>query len=318
MRILITGGAGFIGTHLCRLLLEDSHTTALRVLDERSDPAGGSLTSLGVDVIEGSILDAELVRSAASDVDVIVHLAASPIGEHTDPSLDNQVNVGGTLAVLEAARQSPSGGRRGTHVILASSSSVYGANPAIPAHEELTSLPRTPHAASKMAAEAFTSSYQHAYGLSALRLRMFDVYGPGQSAGRGSLVADFIHAALDGSPLPIHGDGRQLRDLIDVGTVCRVMVEACVGRVSSPWPMNVASGRGTSVLEIAQLVAAAVGAGVTFRNENTFERPLDQRADTTRMNSRFRGIRPLEPAVGIAATVAAAVESRSVERFLNA
>lgn len=318
MRILITGGAGFIGTHLCRHLLADSHTTALRVLDECPGAACGTLASLGVDVVQGSILDAELVRSMASDVDVIVHLAASPLGEHTDPSLDNLVNVGGTLAVLEAARQNSSSGRRGTHVILASSSSVYGANPAIPAHEELTSLPRTPHAASKMAAEAFTSSYQHAYGLSALRLRMFDVYGPGQSPGRGSIVADFIDAALDGHPLPIHGDGRQLRDLVDVDTVCQVMVEACVERVSSPWPMNVASGRGTSVLAIAQLVATAVGAGVTFRNEDCFERPLDQRADTTRMNARFREIRPVEPVVGITATVEAARESRSVERFLHA
>ena len=318
MSILITGGAGFIGTHLCRHLIEDPHTTAIRVLDEHPGDAGGALASLGVDVVQGSILDAELLRSLASDAEVIVHLAATPVSEHTDPSLDNQVNVGGTLAVLEAARQSPSGGRGGTHVILASSSAVYGANPAIPAHEELTSLPRTPHAASKMAAEAFTSSYQHAYGLSALRLRLFDVYGPGQPAGRGSLVADFIDAALDGRPLPIHGDGRQLRDLIDVDTVCEVMVEACVERVSSPWPMNVASGRGTSVLGIAQLVAGCVGAGVTFRNENTFERPLDQRADTTRMNARFRRVRPVEPAIGIAAAVEAARERRSVERFLHA
>lgn len=310
MRVLITGGAGFIGSNLCERLSADPDIDEIRVLDDGTGGDPERLVHLPVAMISGSVCDPDVVRVAADGVDAIVHLAAHHghgVGLG-DPTTTVNVAVSGMLNVLEAARSAGD-----AHVVMTSSAAVYGANPALPSHEDLTPIPRTPFAASKLAAEALCASYQMSFGVPSLVLRLFDVYGPHQrtDAGEGAVVASFVNAALDGEPLRIFGDGRQTRDFIDVDTVCRVISSSLADRVAHPRPMNIASGRRTSVLELAQIVAAKVGGPISLRNES--QRSGDDRnrcADVTRMHTRFATLAPTPLDDGITEMVAWARSER--------
>ena len=287
MRVLVTGGAGFIGTNLCHHLCADAIVDEIVVLDDASHGDPDGLADLPVRTVLGSICDPAALAEATEGVDAIVHLAAhsgSGAGV-SDPVGAQRVNVEGTVAVLEAARRAGD-----AHVILASSAAIYGANPALPSHEELAPLPRTPYAASKLSAESFASAYQQSFGLPVLTLRLFDVYGRHQplDAAEGAVVASFVRAALVGEPLRIHGDGRQTRDFIDAGTVSRIIVAALHDRVCAPRPINIGSGRQTSIIELARLVAASVGEPVTLRNHGArLGDDRDRRASIERMTTRF-------------------------------
>ncbi len=287
MRVLVTGGAGFIGTNLCHLLAGDPSVDEIVVLDDASHGDPDDLASLPVRVVLGSICDPRALAEASEGVDAIVHLAAQHRSGSamTDPVGAQRVNVEGTVAVLEAARRAGD-----AHVILASTAAIYGANPALPSHEELAPLPRTPFAASKLAAESFASAYQQSYGLPVLTLRLFDVYGRHQplDAGEGAVVAAFVRAALTGEPLLIHGDGRQTRDFIDAGTVGRIIATALRERICSPRPVNVGSGRRTSIVELAQLVAGVSGTPVMMRHHGARAGDdRDRRASVERLTALF-------------------------------
>jgi UDP-glucose 4-epimerase len=287
MRVLITGGAGFIGTNLCHQLSAEPFVDEIVVLDDASHGDPDQLGDLPVRLVHGSICDPRKLAIAADGIDAVVHLAGhSGTGAGvTDPVGAQRVNVEGTVAVLEAARRAGD-----AQVILASSAAIYGANPALPSHEELAPLPRTPYAASKLAAESFASAYQQSFGLPVLTLRFFDVYGRHQplDAAEGAVVASFVRAALVGEPLQIHGDGRQTRDFIDAGTVCRVITTALRDRVCAPRPINVGSGRRTSIVELAQMVAGVVGAPVMLRHHGArVGDDRDRRASIDRLVTKF-------------------------------
>jgi UDP-glucose 4-epimerase len=304
MRVLITGGAGFIGTNLCHLLAADPSVDEIVVLDDASHGDPDQLADLPVRLVPGSVCDQDALAEATEAVDAIVHLAAhGGTGAGVmEPITTQRVNVEGTVAVLEAARRAGD-----AHVVLASTAAIYGANPALPSHEELAPLPRTPFAASKLAAESFASAYQQTFGLPVLTLRLFDVYGRYQplDAGEGAVVASFVRAALRGEPLLIHGDGRQTRDFVDAGTVCRIIAAALHDRVCTARPINVGSGRRTSILELAQLVAGIVGAPVLLRHHGA--RPgddRDRRASIERLQTHFPRVQRTPLAEGIADMVA--------------
>ena len=147
-----------------------------------------------------------------------------------DPVASHLANATGTIHVLEAAR------RTGAHVVVASSSSVYGATPTLPKREDLPTRPMSPYAASKLATEAYTNAYAHSFGLPTLALRLFNVFGPRQPAGHAyaAVVPAFVDAALAGRPLTIDGDGTQTRDFTFVDTVATVIADAVVRRVTTP------------------------------------------------------------------------------------
>ena len=303
MRVLVTGGAGFIGSNLCRRLLVTPDVSAVTVVDDLSTGSAANLRGVAVDLVEGSILDADLLTGLAAAADAVVHLAAlgSVPRSVADPVSSHAVNATGTLTVLEAARHGGVG-----HVVVASSSSVYGANPTLPKHEGLAQLPMSPYAASKLATEGYALAYQHSYGLPVLAFRFFNVFGPHQAAGHAyaAVVPAFVEAALAGRPIPVHGDGTQSRDFTYVDTVTAVIVDALTRRVTAAEPVNLAYGTRTDLLTLIGMLEEVLGHPLA--REHGPRRPGDvdhSRADDTRVRTLFPDVEPTPLGDALRATV---------------
>jgi UDP-glucose 4-epimerase len=300
--VLVTGGAGFIGANLCRRLVGTPEVRRVRVLDDLSTGRKANLAGLDVDLIEGSIMDRATLRDAVDGCDSIVHLAAVPSVPRSivDPVRSHEVNATGTLFVLEAARAAG-----GTHIVLSSSSSVYGANNAIPKSERLAPMPVSPYAVSKLAAESYAVSYAQCFGMRVLPFRLFNVFGPLQAANHAyaAVVPTFIDAALSGRPLPINGDGLQSRDFTYIETVIAILSDAVVRRLASA-PTNLAFGTRTNLIEVIQTLEGILGTQLV--REHRGSRPGDVRhsqADNSRLCELFPGVVPTALAVGIRHTV---------------
>jgi UDP-glucose 4-epimerase len=303
MRVLVTGGAGFIGTNVCRLLLETDRVTGVRVLDDLSTGFLHNVDSMDVEFHEATLLDTDAVGRAVDDCDAVVHLAAlgSVPRSVANPLASHEANATGTLNVLIAARD---GGN--LPVVVASSSSVYGSVPDLPKHEDLPTRPMSPYAASKLATEWYTLAFRECYGLPALAFRFFNVYGPHQPAHHAyaPVMPAFIEAALAGEPIPVHGDGSQSRDFTYVGTVAEVIVDAIVRRASHATPVNLAFGSRIDLLEIINHLEEILGR--PLERAHTANRPGDvphTQADPTLLLSLFPDIVPVEFRPGIEATV---------------
>lgn len=256
-RVLVTGGAGFIGANLVRRLAGRADIEEVRVIDDRSGSAPAVLEGLGVTDVTASVLNRRALQEAMDGCDAVVHLAAriSVPGSVEDPVDCHQVNTTGTLRVLEAARQ-----QGGVHVVLASSAAVYGTGDDQPSREVQPVAPVSPYAASKAAAESFATAYAASYDLPVLPLRFFNVYGPGQPVGHGyaAVIPTFLQAALRGDPIVIDGDGRQTRDFTFVDDVTRALADAVVRRVTSPAPVNLAHGVQVPLLRLVGAISGVV------------------------------------------------------------
>jgi UDP-glucose 4-epimerase len=301
MRVVVTGGAGFIGANLCRALLASGAEVV--ALDDLSTGNPANLAGIDDVLVEGSILDATALDSVVTGADAVVHLAARPSVPRSiaDPVASHLVNATGTVEVLEAVRRAG-----GAHVVVASSSSVYGANPTLPKTEDLATRPMSPYAASKLATEAYALSWAHCYDLPVLALRFFNVFGPYQPAGHAyaAVVPAFVDAALHGVPLPVHGDGTQSRDFTYVGTVAAVIVDAIQRRVADPEAVNLAFGTRTDLLSLVGRLAEVVGRPLEV--EHLDPRPGDvphSQADSSRLRSLFPDVAPVDLDEGLAATV---------------
>ncbi len=234
----------------------------------------------------------------------VVHLAARPSVPRslTDPMASHLTNATGTMEVLEAARRAG-----GAQVVVASSSSVYGANPALPKREDMATLPVSPYAAGKLAAEAATLAYGHSFGLPVLAFRFFNVFGPLQAADHAyaAVVPSFLAAALRDEPVPVHGDGLQTRDFTYVGTVAAVLTDAVLRRVTSPGPVNLAFGTRVSLLELITLLEAILDRPLPrTHTEPRAGDVRDSQADTTRLRQLFPDVEPVGLRAGLEATVA--------------
>jgi UDP-glucose 4-epimerase len=301
--VLVTGGAGFIGANLCAALAGDDGIDEVVALDDLSTGRRENLDLASVKLIEGDILDAGALDASMAGASCVVHLAARPSVPRSleDPGATNRVNVDGTLAVLEAVRR-----HHVEHVIVASSSSVYGTNPALPKSEQLVPMPASPYAASKLAAEAYALSYANSFGTRPLVFRLFNVFGPLQSVGHAyaAVVPTFIDAALAGIPLPVDGDGGQTRDFTFVGSVVAVLVDAVERQLSHPGPVNLAFGTRVSLLELITVIESVLGHPV----ERVHRPPRagdvrDSQADQSLLRSLFPGVEPDDLRSAIAATV---------------
>lgn len=301
MRTTVTGGAGFIGANLARELLDRGHEVT--VLDDLSTGRRANLEGVDVRFVEGSILDDGALDDACAGAGSVVHLAARPSVPKSviDPVTSHTVNATGTMAVLEAVRRHGVG-----HVVVASSSSVYGANPTLPKHEELVPMPVSPYAASKLATEQYALAWASTYGFGALAFRFFNVFGPLQPAGHdyAAVVPAFVDAGLAGRPLPVHGDGTQSRDFTFVGDVVRALGDAVERSVAHPAPVNLAFGTRTTLLELIEVLEGAIGHPVEREHQpvRAGDVPHSQ-ADQSRFRSLFPDIRPVPLAEGIRATV---------------
>ena len=249
MKVLITGGAGFIGANLSRALIDQDWINEVVVIDDLSFGFRSNLDGLEVTFVEGSILDEDLLKSTMGGVSAVVHLAARSSVPRSigDPLAAHRDNTTGTALVLEAARS-----QGDVQVIVASSSSVYGANESLPKHEGLATQPVSPYAATKLASESYTLAWGHSYGMPVLALRFFNVFGPLQPPLHtyAAVIPAFLSAALQNQPLPVHGDGTQCRDFTYVDTVVSVIVDAIHRRVSHLEPLNLAFGRKITLLEV--------------------------------------------------------------------
>lgn len=253
MEILITGGCGFIGTNLVNRLLEQPEVEHVRTLDNYVTGQRRAVTSSRVQEIEGDLRNFEDVLRASDGVNAIVHLGALPSVPRSikDPVSTNDVNVNGTLHVLEAARLSGV-----DHVSVASSSSVYGANPTLPKVESLATLPLSPYAVTKLATEAYANAYSSSYGLSTLAFRFFNVFGPLQRADHvyAAVIPKFLAALKDDRPLTIFGDGEQSRDFTSIHAVTDALTKAATRKVTSSTPVNLAFGTRTSLNAVVELL----------------------------------------------------------------
>ncbi|MEO7555933.1 MAG: NAD-dependent epimerase/dehydratase family protein [Acidimicrobiales bacterium] len=302
--VVVTGGAGFIGANLCRAMAADDQFDRVVALDDLSTGCAANLDGIDCELVEGSILDDALLDKVLVDTDSVVHLAARPSVPRSleDPMASHTVNATGTLTVLEAMRR-----HRVGHIVVASSSSVYGATAALPKHEELATRPLSPYGASKLAAESYALAHGHSFGINVLALRFFNVFGPLQTAGHAyaAVVPAFITAALEGRPLPIHGDGNQTRDFTYVGTVCAVLADAVARSVTSVDPVNLAFGTRTSLLEFIEVLEGVIGH--PLEREHQPPRGGDVR-DSQAENTRLRALFPEITAMPLPRTVALTVD----------
>lgn len=302
MKVLITGVAGFIGANLARHCREVSPDWDLVGIDDLSTGRESNLDGLDVDLRIDSLADLEAVTAAARGVDAIVHLGAlgSVPRSIKDPLASHIANLTGTLNVMEAARG------EGAYVTFASSSSVYGANLKLPKSEFDWTRPLSPYAVTKLGAEAYVIAYQQAYGLRTLAFRFFNVYGPLQAADHvyAAVIPRFVDAGLRGEALTVHGDGLQSRDFTHVDSVCTALHTAVRKQVSVPDPINLAFGTNTTLLELIDLLRAAMELDLNV--EHVESRAGDVRAsqsDGLRIREFFPEISPVDLAAGLASTV---------------
>lgn len=259
-RALVTGGAGFIGSHLaetlcakgCRVAVLDNFTTGSR---ENLSGIDGDLA-----VVEGDIRDLPLLESAAEGCDVIFHEAAVVSVPQTveDPIGTAQINEMGTLNVFEAARRA--GVRR---VVFASSSAIYGDDPEVPKRETMPSAPLSPYAVHKSVGEQYAHVYRRLYGLETVCLRYFNVYGPRQDPGSpySGVISIFMSRASDGGRPLIFGDGEQYRDFVYVADVVAANLLAAAADGAGGQPCNVGTGEITTIRGLWERIAAIAGAG---------------------------------------------------------
>ncbi len=300
MRVLVTGGAGFIGSNLVRGLVDQGHSVA--VLDDLSTGRLENLAGVELDFRPGSILDPSAARESAEGVSAIVHLAArgSVPRSVSDPLATNEVNCSGTLQVLQTARET------GAHVIFSSSSSVYGENVLLPKREETWTQPISPYGASKLAAESYAMAYRAVYGLDVLVLRFFNVYGPRQRADHdyAAVIPRFAWNALSGLPIQVHGDGEQTRDFTHVDSVVDILSEAVQRRVSWDRPVNLAFGERISVNRVVDEVKHAVGRAVVVDHAETRAADVrDSQNDPRLLMELFPNSHPVPFATGVGSVV---------------
>jgi UDP-glucose 4-epimerase len=257
VRALVTGGAGFIGSHLVDALIDaGDEVTVVDHLNPARAPIFEALAARGANLVRGEVTDVTAMIEAfqAARPEAVYHLAAQIDVRRSveDPSHDAHTNIGGTAAVLEAARVAGAG-----RIVLASTAGVYGDPPQLPTTEATPPAPLSPYGAGKAAAETYLALFSRLYSLSTLSLRMANVYGPRQNPhGEAGVVAIFCSAAAHRRPVTIFGDGTQSRDFVYVGDVAQAFVQA--GRSAVGGAINVSTGRETSLLELT----AALGLDV--------------------------------------------------------
>ncbi len=304
-RALVTGGAGFIGSHLVEVLVHTGWT--VRVLDDLSSGREEHLERVRdeVELIRGDVRDPAIVARAVAGSEVVFHHAAVPSAARSvaEPLHTNSVNIDGTLRVLDASREA--GVRR---LIYAASASCYGNTPVSPKVEAMPPEPRTPYALQKYAGEVYCRLYTQLHGLETVALRYFNVYGPRQdpTGGYAAAIPRFVTACLTGAAPRVYGDGLQTRDLVYVADAVGANLLAIDAPKAAGAVCNVGSGRATRVLELLDEIRRQTGSRVAPIHEPPREGEL---RDSLASLARARELLGYEPAVGLAEGLAATIAS---------
>ena len=293
-RFLVTGGAGFIGGHIVELLVKEGHGVV--VFDDFSTGSMDNLAAVAdeIEVVRGDIRDLDALKGAMIGIDHVLHLAAeiSVVKSLEEPRFVNEVNVGGTLNVLVAARDAGVG-----RVVMSSSSAVYGDTGELPQREDVTPMPLSPYGASKIAGEYYMSVFHTVHGLETVRLRYYNVFGPRQNpeSQYAAVIPKFIGRILKGQELRIYGDGDQTRDFVYVENVARANYLACTAPDAPGGVFNIASQESVSVNELAQRLIALSGSSVRI----VHDRPIVGEIRYSRSDiTRARRVLGYEPWVG--------------------
>jgi len=291
---LVTGGAGFIGSHLAEDLVRRGER--VRVVDSLITGKRANLAHLPqVEFLEGDLAELAVARRAVEGVDYVLHQAAIPSVPRSvsDPITSNRANIDATLNVLVAARDA--GVKR---VVYAGSSSAYGDTPTLPKHEEMPTSPLSPYALQKLVGEQYLKMFNRLYGLDTVTIRYFNVFGPRQdpSSPYSGVISLFISALVEGRRPTIYGDGGQTRDFTYVANVVDGVLRACHAPGIAGEMMNVATGGRISLNELLATLADLVGT----RTEAIYAEPRagdvrDSQADI----SRARRLTGYEPTVGL-------------------
>lgn len=300
--VLVTGGAGFIGSHLTEALLAQGEQVT--VLDDLSTGRIENLANAnGVKLIAKSILDPEALYEAMTGASMVFHLAAIPSVPRSvkEPVLSHNVNSTGTLLVLEAARQAGV-----SRVVYAASSSAIGEVGDEYRTETLSAHPRSPYAVAKYTGELYGNVYWQIYGLEVVSVRYFNVYGPRQHlrGAYSNVIPTFIEAGLLGRPATIYGDGGQTRDFTYVGDIVHSTLLAAQASDAPGLTINIGAGRPVSILKLAEMIGTALGDSLAVehvppRREDVYAMKAD-----TELAQRILNFIPTTPlAEGLAKTV---------------
>lgn len=313
MRYIITGGAGFIGSHLSERLVSEGHEVI--IIDDLSSGRKKNIESLlntnNVKFYQGSVTDLIALKKYFKGVDGIFHQAA--LGSVTqsidEPLLNHAINMTGTLNVLVAARDA--GVRK---VVFASSASVYGNLPDLPKKEDMPTDPRSPYALAKLMGEYYCSLFSELYGLQTVCLRYFNVYGPRQDpqSDYAAVIPRFIQRVKKGQPPIIYGDGKQTRDFVFVRDVVRMTMKAMESEAKGVF--NIASGKETSVNELVQVILSLSGISLTPRYEEGRQGEVKHSvADVTKASRDFCIVPEYDLSQGLSEMFAIYAESKPVK-----
>ena len=303
MKVVVTGGAGFIGANLCRQLLVTDGVSEVVALDDLSSGDAANLEAVDARLVIGDFVDPDVLDDVLPGTASVVHLGARPSVPRSlaDPLASHHANATGTLQVLEAVRR-----HHVEHIVVASSSSVYGQNPTLPKREDLTPMPASPYAVSKLATESYALAHAACFGFGALAFRFFNVFGPLQTAGHAyaAVVPSFVAGALADELVVVHGDGGQTRDFTYVSSVCEVLAAVVRDGVVSERPVNLAFGGRATLLEVLELLEAILGHPIERVHTATRAGDVrDSQADQTTLRALVPGIEPVGLEDGLRRTV---------------
>ena len=265
MLALVTGGAGFIGSHLAERLVTLGHF--VRVVDDLSTGDEANLAGIAeqIEFLRGDLCEPAVCRRAVVGIDIVFHVAALPSVPRSlqDPWASHAANVNATRRLLEACVEA-----KVARVIYSSSSSVYGDTVVLPKTEAVEPLPRSPYAASKLAGEQYVLAFARAERVEGVALRYFNVFGPRQSphSAYAAVIPNFLQAALDGRAAELYGDGQQTRDFTYVDNVveANILAASTPGGLVSGWPVNVGAGTRTSLLGLIDIIGTVTGRRLNY------------------------------------------------------
>lgn len=288
--VLVTGGAGFIGSHLVDALVEEND---VRVLDDFSTGSEGNCHD-GATVIRGDVCDDRALEEAMDGVDLVFHEAANASVTRSvdDPVESHRVNTAGTLGLFEGAREADA------RVVAASSTAIYGDPSEVPVTEDEPTTPLSPYGVEKLATDHYARLYHDLYGLETVALRYFNVYGPRQAGGEYSgVITAFLEQACAGQDITVEGDGSQIRDFVHVSDAVQAnLLAATTDHVGEAY--NIGTGRSVSILDLAELVRDLSGSRSDIVHVE--ERPGDVRASRADI-TKAREMLSFEPSVSLRA-----------------